>query len=84
VSGRALCPNPILVGPGPAREDATLSVGLEALPGFQAAVGRGRQDTAGLWATGIRRLPEMRSAGTWISTGTVRELPRGTPGCFQL
>ena len=34
--------------------------------GFQAAVGRGRQDTAGLCATGIRRLPEMRSAGTWV------------------
>ena len=27
----------------PAREDATLSVGVKALPGFQAAVGRGRQ-----------------------------------------
>ncbi len=29
-----------------AREDFTISVGLEVLPGFQAAVGRGRQDTA--------------------------------------
>jgi len=45
-----------------ARENATLSVGIEALPGVQAAVGRGRQDTAGLCATGIRRLPEVREA----------------------
>ena len=45
-----------------AREDATLSVGVEALPGFQAAVGRGRQDTAGLCATGIRGLPEVWQA----------------------
>ncbi len=37
-----------------AREDATLSVGVEALPDFQAAVGRGRQDTAGLWVTTSR------------------------------
>ena len=37
-----------------AREDSTLSVGLEVLPGFQAAVGRGRQDAAGLCAAEIR------------------------------
>ena len=43
-----------------AREDATLSVGVEALPGFQAAVGRRRQDATGLCAAGIRRLPELR------------------------
>ena len=46
----------------PAREDSPLSVSLEALPGFQAAVGRGRQYTAGLCAAGIRRLPEVREA----------------------
>ncbi len=46
----------------PAREDSPLSVGLEALPGFQAAVGRGRQDTAVLCAARIRRLPEVREA----------------------
>jgi hypothetical protein len=63
-----------------AREGFTLSVGLEVLPGFQAAVGRGRQDTAGLCAAGIRRLPEVRQARTRISTATVRELPRRTPG----
>jgi hypothetical protein len=35
-----------------AREDAPLSVGIEALPSVQAAVGRGRQDVAGLCAAG--------------------------------
>ena len=35
----------------------SLSVGVEALPDFQAAVGRGRLDAAGLCAAGIRRLP---------------------------
>ena len=67
-----------------AREVATLSVGLEALPGFQTAVGRGRQDTAGLCAAGIRRLPEVWPIGTRISPGKVPNLPRGTPGRVQL
>ena len=52
-----------------AREDVTLSIGVEALPGVQAAVGRGRQDTAGLCVTGIRRLQSLSILGRIVEIG---------------
>jgi hypothetical protein len=45
-----------------ARENATLSVGVKALPGVQTAAGRGRQGTARLRAAGIRGLLEVWQA----------------------